>query len=535
LNAGYAVIITRHQTDSEQPADAFDDGDQDAHTAPEPLPAEPAPPSTAVLRSVGDHRRRLLPHEGRQTPEGATTTDLRITARGGYFYPAHRARATPVDSSDVTKARKGPEADTATSDRYPPMSRVVPLLAAGAVLAASVAVALSGVIATAGGRDQTWFHLPTIETFSASFPSVDIVNIQTATSPLYHLIVAAIMTVLHLSATGAQIVGSGFAALLAGVVTASVKCVRLGVDRLLIVAPLLLSAYFWQSALWLNTDAAALLFAACALLLLVRADSLLNFGLVGVFVAAAIGTRQTYAWILVPAALVSYLCVQGNSNRFRSMALSCAPGTFTLVLLVALWHGFTPPLFKELNGISVNGASISYGFAMLAVLGLPVLLATGRFLSRTTFRTGVVVGLFAALPGVIFASSRTAGDSRNGGWLWAAVGIGPSFENRSVLLVVLAVVGGIVGTALLAGLDTRIAVVVSSSFLGNLIVFTFGTRLYQRYFELLLLFLLLLVTREIAKRGGFARRSPLVGLLLFQAVLLCGMVVYPISKVLVST
>jgi hypothetical protein len=63
---------------------------------------------------------------------------------------------------------------------------------------------------------------------------------------------------------------------------------------------------------------------------------------------------------------------------------------------------------------------------------------------------------------------------------------------------------------------------------------TFGSRLYQRYFELLLLLLLLLVTREIAKQGEFARRSPLVGLLLFQAVLVCGIVVYPISKALFS-
>ena len=30
------------------------DGDQDADTAPEPLPAEPATPSTAALRSIGD-------------------------------------------------------------------------------------------------------------------------------------------------------------------------------------------------------------------------------------------------------------------------------------------------------------------------------------------------------------------------------------------------------------------------------------------------------------------------------------------------
>jgi hypothetical protein len=315
-----------------------------------------------------------------------------------------------------------------------------------------------------------------------------------------------------------------------------VNGVRLGVDRLLIVAPLLLSAYFWQSALWLNTDDAALLFVACALLLLIRADSLWDFGLVGVFAAAAIATRQTSAWILVTAALVSYLCVQGNSRRFRSMALSCGPGAVTLILLVAVWHGFTPPLFRELNGISGSGASITYGFAMLAVLGLPVLLAAGRSISRTTFRTGVVVGLLAALPGVIFASSRQQppNDSRTGGWLWTAVGFGPSFGNRSVVLVVLAVIGGIVGTALLAGLDTRIAIVVSSSFIGNAIVQTVGSRLYQRYFELILLLLLFLVTREIAKQGEFTRRWPLVALLLFQAVLVCGIVVYPISKALLS-
>ena len=54
MNARYAVIITRHPTHSEQPAAAVDDGDQDAHTTPEPTPPEPAPPSTAALRSVGD-------------------------------------------------------------------------------------------------------------------------------------------------------------------------------------------------------------------------------------------------------------------------------------------------------------------------------------------------------------------------------------------------------------------------------------------------------------------------------------------------
>jgi hypothetical protein len=78
LNARYAVIITRHPTDSEQPAGAFDDGDQDAHTAPEPLPPEPARPSTAVLRSVGGDGRPVLP-----TPE-TTRNNHHLTARHSF-------------------------------------------------------------------------------------------------------------------------------------------------------------------------------------------------------------------------------------------------------------------------------------------------------------------------------------------------------------------------------------------------------------------------------------------------------------------
>src|SRR5258707_14944338 len=41
LNTRYAVMITGHPTDSEQPADAFDGSDQDAHTAPGSLPPDP--------------------------------------------------------------------------------------------------------------------------------------------------------------------------------------------------------------------------------------------------------------------------------------------------------------------------------------------------------------------------------------------------------------------------------------------------------------------------------------------------------------
>ena len=54
INARYAVVITRHRTQSAGPGATAANGAQDADTAPEPLPAEPAPPSIAALRSAGD-------------------------------------------------------------------------------------------------------------------------------------------------------------------------------------------------------------------------------------------------------------------------------------------------------------------------------------------------------------------------------------------------------------------------------------------------------------------------------------------------
>src|SRR5258708_20259397 len=96
VGARYAVIITRHPTDSEQPAVFVDDGDQDAHTTRVRPPPEPARRSTAVLRSVGGPQRVQLPtqrHRNRHLAlrpgrrHGTMTTTMWRTLR--LLPPAH--------------------------------------------------------------------------------------------------------------------------------------------------------------------------------------------------------------------------------------------------------------------------------------------------------------------------------------------------------------------------------------------------------------------------------------------------------------
>jgi hypothetical protein len=86
VDARYAAVITRHLTRSEPPAAAVDDGDQDAHTTRGRPPPERAKRSTAALRSVGEHLRRVLPDAPRRPQEGSHQTELADHPhRGGDF------------------------------------------------------------------------------------------------------------------------------------------------------------------------------------------------------------------------------------------------------------------------------------------------------------------------------------------------------------------------------------------------------------------------------------------------------------------
>ncbi|MFD4368335.1 hypothetical protein [Rhodococcus sp. NPDC058521] len=417
-------------------------------------------------------------------------------------------------------------------DHRPATSTVaglMPWLLGLLTMLATVFVSVSGVVVTAGGVDQTLFHLPTIEKFRSELPWPDIVDVQTATTPLYHLFVASTSLPLGGSTVVVQVIGSLFAAALAVVVAYSVRAVESLSMQLVLVVSVMFSTYFWESALWIGTDCAATLLTVGVMFSLVRSQP--RFWIVGVLCALAILTRQSCAWLLLPAAVVA---VSGNPSctRARDLAAATVPGTAVLAVVFWVWKGATPPRFAEINGLAVSGAAVSYGVVLAGVFALALLLSIRPNLSARELWWAAPVGVVAALPAVIFASSVTLDDTRTGGWLWSIVGRTPSITDRSSGLVVAAFLGGMACSVLVRRLDRRTALVVVSAFLGLVLVLTFGARLYQKYFELPILVMYVMCACSALRAGIVGYRWPFVVVALVQVVLSAGIVGLPLVRAL---
>ena len=302
--------------------------------------------------------------------------------------------------------------------------------------------------------------------------------------------------------------------------------------RFLALAPLLLSPYFWQSAMWMLTDAAALLFALWAFILLLRlrpGDSRSQM-FIGLLLAAAVATRQTYVWALLPAVAVALFTMRGSPGapRIKAVARIALPALIVLVVLVAMWRGFLPPGMHELNATRQSWVSVSYCFAVSAIFFVPLFVAIPiRAMPRPVMAVGLSV--VAALPALVFRSAATPrpDDARRGGLIWELVQHTPTVGGRSLLLALLAFVGAYSVCCILANLDKTTAILVGSALVGLAVTMSAGGQLYQKYFELPIAVLTLIAICALAQRL-IIRRWPLVVLAVLQAVLTAGIVIKPL-------
>lgn len=413
-----------------------------------------------------------------------------------------------------------------------------PIAAALTVCVLSALVAASGVIVTAGGNDQRDFHWGTIEYLRQIFPRIDVVNLYTATGPLYHQVVAAVSAPLDLTQSETQFVASFFAAALAAVVVWFALPITDPVLRWLVVAPLLLSPYFWQSALWMLNDDAGLLFGLIALIAVLRqresGSGYTQLG-IGLLIAAAIATRQSYIWLVVPATCATLVAMPGGSKGGKiAAALRLAgPGVAVLTVLALLWRGFSPPLTQEMNASRLSWVSLSYCFAVGALFFVPVAIAVWDRRPRRPL-AAYVLPVAAALPALVFESAATTppDNSRRGSLIWTLVAHTPTIFGRSPFLAILAFVGALALCLVIVNLDRTTATLTGTGVVALAVAMVAGGRLYQKYFELPIAALALIALVALASAGLVARRWPLWAIAGLQAVLLAGIVAKPVLAAL---
>ncbi|HEX8742430.1 MAG TPA: hypothetical protein VF712_04785 [Thermoleophilaceae bacterium] len=403
--------------------------------------------------------------------------------------------------------------------------RAPELLLTAVFVALVTPVIVSGGAGTAGAVDERGFHLPTALKIGYELPTPDLVNIPTATTPGYHLVLSVFARLLTPERAALEAFGATFS--LAMVLVAFWLMCRY-VDRWLALAltlPILLSHYVLQSAAWINTDNAAMLFILLAIGLSLRLqESGRGFATGGAFVFLAIWVRQLALWVAGPFAFAAALAgglipgfapAAGGRRSLRPVVLAGAaliPALASLAALFAAWGQTTPPTVQQ-GGFSPAAAPFTLGLVGIfgAFFAVPVVDRSDLLRGRAP-RVAAAAALAFALAVPTSESAELEG-RRTGGGLWKLVDLGPVVADRSLVIAVLAPAGAVLLVALWRAAEraamTRPALVLMVVLASLVLAQTSTNRTYQRYFEpTVLAVLALLAAIVLAGRGGAAREGP---------------------------
>lgn len=377
-------------------------------------------------------------------------------------------------------------------------------LAAAALYAGLI---LSGLTNARAQSDQDLYHAPTIARFARDWPAFDFAGSRSATTPGYHVVLAA-ASKLGLSQTGLRLAGALFGAGLLSAVVGSLAP-RLGARRSLLLAlPLACSLPIVASGVWLLPDDAGWLGVAAVLVwcLRDRPPTASRLTIAGLLVLLTVACRQSHLW----TAGVVWVWAWSDPTPKRwsrtAIALLCTLPAFALVAWFAsIWHGLVPPLFQAgaIDPVTAKPAPANAGvnpampvlvLALVAIAGVPMsalLFGSDRPpCHRALLQAGGITLLGAAI-GAIPNTSYSVPGRRFGG-LWTIAGKLPTVADRSPLMVALAGLGAGVLWLWLLSMPTRARWVLGMSLLGFTAAHAAGSSAFQRYAEpMVLLFVVL--------------------------------------------
>lgn len=400
----------------------------------------------------------------------------------------------------------------------------VAMVAAGAVMAMALPQILSGSLRGRPAMDQLNFHEPTARIFAHDWPNFDLGSYLSATTPLYHLIIAAVCRFVSDQRWVLQGAGMVFSVALAGLLAwACARRARAGL-ALACVAAAFASHYTFFPAVWLLPDNLGWLLVLGVLLLALRerVDHWTYAG-GGLLLVLLVLTRQVHLWAAGPLVMAAWLGGPGGPcgparrlGRASMMLLACVPALAAVGAFAQLWHGLTPPLFQHeyRAGAGVfsrlNPAAPAYVLAQVGLYGaffLPVLFAPLARVWRDRRAALLAAVVIALLLAVGPATTRDQGVGRwQGLWDWSGK-LPVIAGHTSVLIAGLAMLGGVVLVGCCERVGRRNAMLLLVALGGFMAAQAAVFQLWQRYHVPLILMLLALTAcqEESGGEGGAVR------------------------------
>ncbi|MFM7808225.1 MAG: hypothetical protein ACKPEA_09920, partial [Planctomycetota bacterium] len=267
-----------------------------------------------------------------------------------------------------------------------------------------VALVIPAIVAGGGGTSQASdmmdYHSIEIRRIETQWPTPDLRDAFTTTTPGFHLVLACLAK-LGCSPLALRMIAA-LAGLAAWLVAWRVAAAWCGfAQATLLIAPMAVSPYVLGSAIWLTTDAIALALGAATMgLALVGWRRSRDAWATAVLGAGTVLVRQIMLWCIVPGVLRAWMDGGSLPTRVRGVARVALPAVACVVAFFLLWDGSMPPRFQPFHQAVWNPAAITFALAMTGACGIFLLPWIWTRLDRA-MRRGA---LAAAVIGVAMAS-----------------------------------------------------------------------------------------------------------------------------------
>jgi hypothetical protein len=433
------------------------------------------------------------------------------------------------------------------------MRLVTPRVPALLFLLVAGGVILSGIIPHRVAYDQLLYHQQAIELFARQWPTPDLSDYLSATTPGFHLVLALLERELSIGVRGMQVVCALITFALVWWLGSVARVSLRPWHAAAAVLPVAASMYVFASGAWVLPDNLAWLgVLAMVLLALSPRVGVRELALGGVVLAALVCTRQVHAWtggLLFAAAWLSrregpeirtgasmptgllgdiktvLLSDLGRRCVLGGLAvLACLPAALVLVHFYGVWGGLVPPTFQY-QYHTANAAGPAF---VLAVFGFVACFNAGWVGPRVVeaWRQRPVWVMVFVLAGLALAAApvTTAGTNadyfagrRSGLWDIAAK-LPMVAGHSSVMMVGLAMLGALSLGAYVCLWKARPAIIVTCAFVGYGLAMAAGGELWQRYAEPFVLIMMVVVlgldgpnraTARAREPGRLERLAPL--------------------------